>query len=311
MINLAVSLPWWDSLDSVRKAHSDLEATSIVGFALLVAFDSVAHMLDKKSPDKARVVAGIGLIFFWLAVGAEILGYEYGQRNDELSENKIRSLDTLANDAETKANAARSDADAAKTTSGTAAIVSGTAINVASGARKEADSFEKDIVSAKKQATKAEADLAESMERAASAQKEVSRLNEAMGGWKLDENAQSRIAAKLKPFSGTPFDLAANTSEAKFMETLHSLLTSAPVGWAWQSPKPTNPLGEVLIDGKASVLLVSGFTLEIDQDRAQSLGPAFVALGNALQAEGIPIAGHFVTAGSWGNRIHIIIGKRE
>jgi len=112
-MNLAVSLPWWDSLDSVRKVHSDLEAASIVFFALLVAFDSAAHVLDKKSPERARVVAGIGLIFFWLAVASEIVGYKYGQRNDELSGEQISSLETKASDAAGKAAKAVTDSNAA------------------------------------------------------------------------------------------------------------------------------------------------------------------------------------------------------
>lgn len=112
MINLAVSLPWWDSLDSVRKVHSDLEVAAIVCFSLLVAFDSAAHLLDKKNPDRARVVAGIGLIFFWLAVTAEIVGYKYGQRNDELSAQVIGSLDSQAKDASAKADELKTKADA-------------------------------------------------------------------------------------------------------------------------------------------------------------------------------------------------------
>ena len=51
MMYLAIFLPDWNSLDSVRRAHSDLEATALVFFALLVVFDVLAHL---SSEDKKR-----------------------------------------------------------------------------------------------------------------------------------------------------------------------------------------------------------------------------------------------------------------
>jgi hypothetical protein len=39
----ALSLLDWDSLESVRRAHSDLEGAAVVFFALLVLFDVLAH----------------------------------------------------------------------------------------------------------------------------------------------------------------------------------------------------------------------------------------------------------------------------
>lgn len=220
MINLAVSLPWWDSLDSVKTVHSDLEAASIVFFALLVAFDSAAHLLEKKSPDRARVVAGIGLIFFWLAVGAEIVGYEYGQRNDRLAGDEITSLDAIAKEAKV-------NADAAKTKSGEAKSDAGAAKLLATGARTEADSFEKKIALANKTATEAESHLAEAVK---SADVLTAKLDRITTPRSLPHSPQ--IIALLRPFRGTEYmftGVCEDTECVKLLRDIDSVLGDA--GW--------------------------------------------------------------------------------
>jgi hypothetical protein len=113
MMNLAL-LPDWNSLDSVRSAHSNLELAALVFFALLVVFDVLAHFAEEHK-DRARLFEKIGLCFFAVAVLCEIAGYRYGQRNDALSDQKIRSLDAVAHDADSTAKGAKTTADGAKT----------------------------------------------------------------------------------------------------------------------------------------------------------------------------------------------------
>jgi hypothetical protein len=56
MILFAIGLPDWNSLESVRDAHSNLEAGALVFFALLVVFDALAHLsTDKK---KKKILKG-------------------------------------------------------------------------------------------------------------------------------------------------------------------------------------------------------------------------------------------------------------
>lgn len=113
MTDLAL-LPDWNSLDSVRSAHSNLELAALVFFALLVVFDVLAHFAEEHQ-DRARLFEKIGLCFFAVAVLCEIAGYRYGQRNDALSDQKIRSLDAVAHDADSSAKGAKTTADGAKT----------------------------------------------------------------------------------------------------------------------------------------------------------------------------------------------------
>lgn len=147
----------------------------------------------------------------------------------------------------------------------------------------------------------------------ARAVEEAALVNDKLGGWKLDGAAKKRVTARLMKFSGTPFDLAVNPVEAPFMEELDALLTSPSVGWVRLPPKADSTLMAILIDGKATIILSSGIVLEVDQDQVDSLKPALTALGTAFHEELAlkNVTLHLVPAGSWGKRIHIIIGKRE
>src|SRR5580704_17428260 len=95
--HFATCLPDWNSLDSVRRAHSNLEGAALVFFALLVVCEALAHLSDDKKTE--RRFDRIGIVFFALAVLAEIVAYPYGQRNDRLSADIIGSLSEKATSA--------------------------------------------------------------------------------------------------------------------------------------------------------------------------------------------------------------------
>ena len=137
-------LPYWNSLESVRRVHSDLEACALVSFALLVFFDVLAHLSEDGHKDKARLFEKIGLCFFAIAVLAEIAAYPYGQRNDTLSAEMIGSLDQKARDALTASNTAISQSSEAESASERAIDKSSgadtdasSALTLAQGARRE------------------------------------------------------------------------------------------------------------------------------------------------------------------------------
>jgi len=148
--NLALSLPGWDSLDSVRRIHNDFEGGALIFFALLVVAEALAHLSDDKN--REHMLDRIGIAFFAIAVLGEIVGYKYGQRNDELSEHVITSLDTKAGDALNKASQAHDLAQSAsdiaipaKATAEQAKGEADTASTLAHGATTEAISAKKDL----------------------------------------------------------------------------------------------------------------------------------------------------------------------
>jgi hypothetical protein len=134
-------------------------------------------------------------------------------------------------------------------------------------------------------------------------------LEASAAGWSLAPEAQSRLAEKLKPFTKSPFDLAVNPKEYRFMETMDDILRSA--GWVRQQPKSDNPIFNVLLDGKASINYSSGITVEFALNRLKDFGPPAEALVKGLIAEGIPAKGNAFQQGGDPSAIHIVIGNRE
>lgn len=218
-IHLATIFPDWSSLESVRRAHSGLEFWALVFFALLVVSEAVAHL--SKDEHRKHILDTFGIVFFAIAVLAEIAAYPYGQRNDTLSEQVIGSLDakakeaagnadravatssnalSQANDALTKSGKAEDSLGKAESDAKGAQAASSNALILASSARKEADSFEVDIVSAKKQAADAESHLAEALRQTAAATAELHRIKTPRSLTRAPE-----LVALLKPFSGTEY----------------------------------------------------------------------------------------------------------
>lgn len=254
-MNFAIRfLPDWNSLESVRRTHSHLEAASLVFLALLVVFEALAHLTEDKA--RERMLDKIGIVFFAIAVLAEIAAYPYGQRNDELAQQAIGSLDAKVKEAEGNASkavsysgAALGQATDALTKAGKAAnalgeaeseakgaqTASSNALTLATGARKEADSFENDIKSAKQQATAAEQHLADALREAAQAQAELDRIKSPRSIVNRD-----KLTTDLRPFSGTVYVLNVflDQESTEFIKAVAGALDAA--GWVREQPKGMN-----------------------------------------------------------------------
>jgi hypothetical protein len=143
IMHFAIYLPDWNSLDSVRRTHSDLEGAALVFFALLVGCDALAHLSDDKK--KERWFSKIGIVFFAIAVLAEIVAYPYGLRNDTLSEQVIVSLDAKARDAASNASTALSNSKEAETKSSDAVDKAGKAQIKVDAVAKQAEEIDADL----------------------------------------------------------------------------------------------------------------------------------------------------------------------
>jgi hypothetical protein len=155
-----------------------------------------------------------------------------------------------------------------------------------------------------KEIADAKARAAEANRLAAEEQLARVKIEEKLAGWRLDPKAQERLIEKLKPYAMTPFDLAVNPVEYRFMETLDGILIAA--GWVRQ-PKADF---SVLLDGKASINYWSGVTIEFAQESLNSFRTAAETLVRGLAAEGIPAKGNVIQGGD-PNAIHVVVGKRE
>ncbi len=147
---LAKLIPDWNSLDSVRLAHSRLELASIVFFALLVIAEAIAHKRDEGKA-KHRVDT-LGLVFFVVAVLCEGAAYPYSQRNDELSEYVIRSLSATAGQAAVNGRNALADSGTALTQAERALTAAGRANDSAIAASGAVDQAQRKIADVNKRA---------------------------------------------------------------------------------------------------------------------------------------------------------------
>jgi hypothetical protein len=235
---LLTILPDWNSLDSVRHTHSDLELAGLVFFALLVVAEALAHSTQIKK--REHLFDTFGIWFFAIAVICEIVGYPYGQRNDELSAQVIVSLDAKAQDASDKADHAKTTADGAKIKSDAAGVEAAqagtsaaTAFTMAGNARREADSFEAKITSAENNAASAEtkaadaeSHLADALQKAAQAEEELKRIRSPRSISNV-----SALVAVLKPLKGTEYRLKVfqDDEAIQFTKVIDDVLQQA--GW--------------------------------------------------------------------------------
>jgi hypothetical protein len=195
-------IPDWNSLDSVRRAHSDLEVTALVFFALLVLFDILAHL--STDHEKKTLLEKIGLYCFAIAVLAEVVAYPYGQRNDTLSGQIIGSLDVKTREALSKSGTALAQSEEAETKSGDAIDKAGKAQESLGKAEDEANKAETAASNAlalardaRQQATEALANLAEAKRLAEEAQKGTAVLAQAALPRRLSEGQKVELIRLL------------------------------------------------------------------------------------------------------------------
>jgi len=303
-MHFAMLIPDWNSLESVRRAHSDLEAVALVFFALLVLFDVLAHL--SKGESRKTLLEKIGLCFFAVAVLAEIGAYPYGQRNDTLSEQTIGSLDakvkeadgnadkavtnsstalSQSKDALTKAGKAEYSLGKAESEAKGAQAASSSALNLARGAHTEADSFEKDIksakekaVSAEEKAAKAENNLADALQRVADTEKEELQLKEQLADRILSDAQLESIRGKLAEYAGQEYDVTAywdSPESVGIANRVHLALQMAK----WKFLPMTAWRG--LMGG------VVGFKIDVHPNADEPTLKAAKDLTLALQAEGL------------------------
>lgn len=158
IMHFAICLPDWNSLDSVRRIHSDLEGAALVFFALLVVCEALAHLWDDKRTE--RRFDKIGIVFFAIAVLADIAAYSYGQRNDTLSEQVIVSLDATARDAAGNASTALTNSREAETKSKEAVEKAGKSLDKSNAANDAAGKAQEKVAGVEKRADDADKKLA-------------------------------------------------------------------------------------------------------------------------------------------------------
>jgi hypothetical protein len=318
-MHFATLIPHWNSLDSVRRAHSDLEAAALVFFALLVLFDILAHLSTDDT--KKTLLEKIGLCCFAIAVLAEVVAYPYGQRNDTLSGQVIGSLDAETREALIKSATALAQSKEAETKSGDAIdkagkaqealgkaedeankahLASANALSIANDAkqvsreaRQEADSFETDIASAKKQAAEAVLELA--------------RLKAPRSIKPEDQQATCRA---LTAFAGSTFDMyvAMDQEAIDLAGTIKSMLVCAK----WVQIPTNEIIGLSGSNPRIGLTTTSGVILEIDETRTKEWKVILEAATLIFRSTGLDAKANVASTstGAGPLAIHIFVGRK-
>lgn len=271
--------------------------STLIVFLGLLGEIAIAFAYTKDKP-RSEIIWGI---VCGVVIAAGVYGeYRYGSKaaraNLELqriSELMVANLNREAGEAiERAANVEKELASAKKD---------------AAVARKDAEGFQLQIASANARAS--EAERTTEAERLATA-----RIEERLSGWQLTLEAQEHLREKLLPFAKTPYDLAVNPSEFRFMRILDVLLGDA--GWVWHPPKPPPPFNGVVIEAlfgdRASVDFDVGIKVQIAASAEIRFEKAATALILGLRAEGIPAKGNrLLNPDADASAIHIIVGRRQ
>lgn len=170
----------------------------------------------------------------------------------------------------------------------------------------KAEGFRLDIAKANEGAARAQAQVAGATAEAAKANLELARLKTPRT---LSKEQQDRITSKIAVFPETPFDLYVNTDSDS--TTLMNLIDEAIRAAKWRF----QVAGDIQFAGKAGVIAASGVSIHFAAEHGTTLEAPALALGNAILAEGIPIAGVYrdpanVEQDKDRTRIHVMIGSK-
>ncbi|HXN64495.1 MAG TPA: hypothetical protein VN862_04120 [Candidatus Acidoferrales bacterium] len=171
-------------------------------------------------------------------------------------------------------------------------------------ARKEAEGFRLQIADAAKQAAQADA-------KAAQATLDLAKYR---AGRKLTSEQQQRIAARIKLFSGTPYELAvAPGSEAvSLLSTIDAILRES--GWDTKESAKTDFRFIITLPSGSKVeqIVGSGVEVLIPQSIVGKYGTAASTLVTALRSEGIETRGVIDPKEvNSPNNVHITVGSQQ
>jgi hypothetical protein len=294
---------------SATSTALDISEIALLLFGVLLVAGLIGEYA-KSERWKRRVK--IFEMFVIIGVAGELLAdggiFLFSRQLQTIADLEIAEITKKAGEAKNSANEAAGAAQRSKDESAKATASASNALALASGARQEADSFEKDIVSAKEQAAKAESHLAEALRRATEAQLSLDKLRSPR---RLTPEQQKRIAAKLKSF-GMQFDLAlTNLPEpTEFSLTLENTLGMG--GWTEIDGKggdivSTRPSGRT-----TGFVTVTGVVVQMHKEQVAKFWGAATALAEALKAEGIDATAQpgVGPKNDNNNAIHILVGEK-
>jgi hypothetical protein len=259
----------------------------------------------------AKLAGTLGWVFIVFGVAGECVAEGFLFKADGLV---VKFDEILLRDAQQKSALANERASAAYERAAQTEEEAAEENARAAQARKEAEL-------ALEQARGFQLQIAQANERAAKAEKVAEdeklarvKIEERLAPRTLNSEQQERIKKKLRPFAGTPYELAVSdaTDAAALMLTLDNLLRS--VGWVYKSsekadvrPVYTLPNGE-----DAEQFLGHGVLIGLSKSLQPKYKRAVDAIVSALRDEGIETRDFMLPDNDPSpNAIHVKIGNKQ
>jgi hypothetical protein len=249
---------------------------------------------ENKVPEWVKLWAFAGWLLIVIGVAGEFIADSFVSKADgyvqKFDEILLAETTKNAGFARDSARSAGAAAMFARGQSEKAVISAHDALNLSASAKREADSFERDIALAKQQAADAESHLAEALRQAADATAELNRLRTP----RSIKNASSLVAA-LQNFKGTEYTYIGvfqDNEAISLLEQIDSVLQLA----GWKKVPPTPVLGAIEVsirdDFKVPSNAHTGVLVEAEsptggdllQGLARSAFPSHVLAGMSLKA---------------------------
>lgn len=296
----------WNSLESTRRIHNWLELFALVCFAVLVIADALSHVHEEEQPKRSRMFAGYGLWFFAAAVLMEVFAYPIGLHADRLARDldaQQRHQIVLLQDDDDRQKAEIHDAEA-RVREAEAQVAS--ARTESQKASAKAEGFRLEIARSNEKAAVATKTAEEDRLARLKMEQELKSRN-------LSAEQQSAIIHAIKPFAGTPYELAVNeTAEPlHFAEQIDEMLRSA--NWVARENASTKFRFIIgLTSGtKAEQTFATGVSIRLTHALDKQYGKSAEALISALRANGIPATGAYLDdSDASPSNVHVIVGSQ-
>lgn len=216
------------------------------------------------------LIASLALELICLVRTNQISGMVIGSLNDKAEEASKKSAQAVidADAAIGKAKSAADESDSAKTESGKAKDVAGKAEALASGARQEADTFEKRLGSAEHKADEAESHLAEALWRATEATAALDKIRLPRSLTNIPE-----LVSALEPFKDTEYTFSSVFQDGESIEFLKALDTVLQRA-GWKRVKPPRGFPAINVYGNDVDLAITvGFNagVQVSVDSSEPL----------------------------------------
>lgn len=224
--------------------------------------------LEKRST--LLLISALSLELICLVRTNTISGALIGSLNEEAGEADTKAKTALINSgtALTQSGVAEDSSKQALDESGKATAFASNSFVLAQGARREADTFERDIASAKTQATKAESHLAEALRRVAEATTELNRLKSPRSLTNISE-----LVSALGAFKDTEYTFSSvfqDEESLNLLKAIDGVLQSA----GWKRTKPPGGFPAINVFGRDtdfSVPVSLSTDIKISVDSPESL----------------------------------------